>query len=107
MITIVNADYAHIVLKSNASKGEGLSLQFETLMGENVVTANGDSWKRQRKIVGPAFKGFSRHEDVIRKHADVLIELIGIHESKPVVINDLIQRFNIDTISDDTTCVGS
>ena len=95
MFTVVNADYAHIVFKANAPKSRDLSIQVETLMGENVATANDDTWKRHRKIVGPAFKAFSQHEDVIGKHTAVLFELIDIHESKPLVINDLIQRFNM------------
>lgn len=45
------------------------SLAMQKILGNGLVTSEGDFWKRQRKLVAPAF-----HHQSIKKYADQMVE---------------------------------
>lgn len=49
--------------------GKGNSLALETVLGNGLITSEGDFWKRQRKLIAPAF-----HHQSIKKYADLIVD---------------------------------
>ncbi|KAI8799811.1 cytochrome P450 [Cladochytrium replicatum] len=68
-------------------------------LGENVISASGNSWKRFRKVLSPALKrawSTTHFAGTTTEFSETLSKLVD--NGKPVVMNELIQRFAMDCI---------
>jgi cytochrome P450 len=69
---IASPDYIHQVLVTDAdkmNKSRALKTSFRLAIGNGIFLNDGDSWKRQRKLVQPAF-----HTKRIGAYADTMVE---------------------------------
>ncbi|MGA5895055.1 cytochrome P450 [Streptomyces venetus] len=82
-------DHARHILADNAAnyhKGIGL-IQARRVMGDGLLTSEGDLWRKQRKVIQPVFqpKRIARQADSIVTEAEALIDRLRTHiGGKPV-----------------------
>ncbi|WP_308272369.1 cytochrome P450 [Kitasatospora sp. SUK 42] len=77
-------DHAKHVLADNAAnyhKGIGL-IQARRALGNGLLTSEGELWKKQRKLIQPAFqhKRISQQADVVAEEAAKLVGRLRAHE---------------------------
>ncbi|GAA2597044.1 cytochrome P450 [Actinomadura fulvescens] len=87
-------DYAKHVLTDNSDnyhKGVGLK-QARRALGEGLLTSEGDLWRKQRKVVQPAFqhKRISRQADAVVEEAGKLVARLRARAGGPPV--DVVQE---------------
>jgi cytochrome P450 len=71
IVQITNPDYIRQVLQTD-QKNYTKSVQYEQLkliLGEGLVTSEGDMWKKQRKLIQPAF-----HRQQIASFFDIMVD---------------------------------
>lgn len=71
------ADIEYVLATNNRNFIKSLSLRsafFRHLVGNGLVTSEGEFWRRQRRLAQPAF-----HRDRIRGYGAVMVECIGRH----------------------------
>jgi cytochrome P450 len=62
-------DIERVLLETGKRYGKGVSsYALQTILGNGLVTSEGDFWKRQRKLVAPAF-----HHQSIKQYADLIV----------------------------------
>ncbi|XP_075226729.1 cytochrome P450 4C1-like isoform X2 [Lycorma delicatula] len=101
-IMLSSADDIQVVLTSNRflKKGEFYYL-FKPWLGSGLVTSHGDKWRKQRKIITPAFhfKILEQFIDVFSSNADILINKLKDEVGKPgIEITDHIALCTLDII---------
>ncbi|CEG78030.1 hypothetical protein RMATCC62417_12694 [Rhizopus microsporus] len=74
--------------------GENLFIEF--IGKDNVVLSNGDTWKRQRKVMNPAF----HHSLPIKTMSKVVFSLLSVIEQAngTIPIASAMQNFTLDTL---------
>lgn len=77
-------DYAKHVLADNAAnyhKGIGL-VEARRILGDGLLTSEGEVWQAQRRVVQPAFKPgrIARQADAVAEEAAKLVALLRRHE---------------------------
>lgn len=77
-------DYAKHVLADNAAnyhKGIGL-VEARRVLGDGLLTSEGEVWKAQRRVVQPAFKPgrIAQQADAVAEEASKLVALLRCHE---------------------------
>lgn len=71
------------------------------LLGESIFTTNGDTWKRQRYQMNPAFahthlkRSFATMNDAVQ---NLMTTLKGLDHSKPIAIDPLMTHVTADVI---------
>ncbi len=63
----------------------GGSVTQETILGNGLVTSEGDFWKRQRKLIAPAF-----HHQNIKQYADLIVDCT----------QDMVETWQNDSVRD-------
>jgi cytochrome P450 len=101
---VSHPDYVHRVLVGNSAnyiKGSMMDV-FRVALGNGLVTSEGDFWKRQRRLLQPAF-----HPSQIEKMAELIdasvaraIErwVAAADESRPVILLSECIRLNIEIV---------
>eukprot|EP01103_Thecamoeba_quadrilineata_P017084 TRINITY_DN5924_c0_g2_i1.p1 TRINITY_DN5924_c0_g2~~TRINITY_DN5924_c0_g2_i1.p1 ORF type:complete len:511 (+),score=75.95 TRINITY_DN5924_c0_g2_i1:49-1581(+) len=77
------------------------SLMARFFGGSNIVTSNGDTWRRQRKIVNPAFykKNIATIADnVFVRSVNLFMEEIAKIHQAPLDAHHLMQKFTLDVL---------
>lgn len=87
-------DYAKHILADNSTnyhKGIGL-VQSRQVLGDGLLTSDGETWRTQRQTVQPAFKPgrINRQADTIAQEGAKLVALLRTHEGKGPV--DILQE---------------
>lgn len=111
-------DYIHEMLVSKARYFEKpivLKRSFKDVSGENLFTSDGDFWKRQRKLMQPAFhaKSIGAYADTMVDYALAEIENwsdnadIDVDSAMTTVTMNVITKTMFDTeVGDETRAVG-
>ena len=98
-------DYFHTVLVEKAAQfHKAGSYKDETrglarILGNGLVTSDGDYWRRQRKLIQPAF-----HARRIEAYADEMVKLTllmlqGWQDGKEVEVNDAMMRLTLAVVA--------
>jgi len=88
-----------IVFNSPAALDKDIVYNFaENVFGEGILTATGHKWKRNRKLIQPAFsqKNLDRFVDVFCKNVEVMLKLMKPNEIFDVC--DMLGRCAVDIV---------
>jgi cytochrome P450 len=101
-IFINHPDYIKHVLVDNVEnyhKGVAYS-RLKALIGEGLVTSNGDTWKRNRKLLQAAFnrKNLSGHASLIYDGSQALLERWRAKELQPLNVFQEMLQVTLDNI---------
>lgn len=93
-------DHAKHVLADNSAnyhKGFGLA-QAKRALGDGLLTSEGELWRKQRKIIRPAFhnRRIAQHAGIIAEEAELLVARLRAKEGGPAV--DVLREMNTLTI---------
>ncbi|GLJ48916.1 hypothetical protein SUGI_1031820 [Cryptomeria japonica] len=95
------------VLKTNFEnyrKGERFSLILHDFLGRGIFNANGEVWKRQRKVASYEFNTKSLKNFVVETVQSEILELLipvlskACNEGLSIDLQDVLQRFTFDNI---------
>lgn len=103
---ITHPDYVqHVLVKNNRNYTKGVGIeQVKLLMGNGIFTSEGDYWRKQRRMVQPAF-----HRQVIAEFSSRMVNLNTLMveqwqqwalQKKPVNITDQTSKVTLKIVLD-------
>lgn len=64
-----NPEHLRIMLRTRAAAFGKPSIGLEKVLGNGLLNANGDIWRKNRRLIQPAF-----HSKMLRSYADIMVE---------------------------------
>lgn len=100
-IQLGHPDHVQHVLSNNSEnyrKGEFYRSELE-LLGEGLLTSEGDLWRRQRDIIGPMFqpRRIRRYAETIARYADREVETWT--PNRPLDVTDSMQQLTLEVLA--------
>lgn len=85
-VELFKPEYIEVVLNSNTVINKSWVYEFtHPWLGNGLITSSGESWKKKRKLLTPAFhfKILENFQTVINKHSAFLVEKLKKKEEQP------------------------
>ena len=100
-VQLSHPDHVEYVLADNFGnyrKGEFYRSELE-LLGEGLLTSEGDLWRRQRSLIGPIF-----HPNRIERYAEIMVEFAeraadAWEPGEPVDVTRAMQRLTLEVVA--------